>query len=86
MTPSPFGEGWGEVKPWRLPNIGESINSYKNTFLTMPNILKLILLAIAAIFVVSVVVKMVKFAFGLAIIGGILYFGYRFFASNESSD
>lgn len=51
----------------------------------MTNILKLILIAIAALFVVSLVVKTIKLAIGAAIIGGIIYLGYRFFA-NKNGD
>lgn len=47
----------------------------------MKNLLKFILVAIAALFVVSLVIKTVQFAVGVAIIGGIVYLGYRFFAN-----
>ncbi|MGF1533392.1 MAG: hypothetical protein ACFCUI_06800 [Bernardetiaceae bacterium] len=40
-------------------------------------IFRVILLAIAALFVVSLVVKMVKVAVGLVIFGVIVYFGYQ---------
>lgn len=49
----------------------------------MKGILKIVLIAIAALFVVSLAMKVVKFAVALLFVGGILYVGYRFFASQD---